>query len=82
MGAVRAFDDLEGPSPDPLQGGFEFGAGISAVGEDMAQPREAVPDGGEQGGRAVAILDVGGVDPGGYQQAAGVGEDMTLARTP
>ena len=62
-----------------FQGCFEFGSGIGAVGDDVAQPRKGMADGSEQGGRAVAVLDVGGVDLGGHQQAAGIGENVTLA---
>ena len=49
------------------------------VGEDMAQPRVASADRGEQRGRAFAVLNVGGVDRDGDEMAAGVGDDMALA---
>ena len=57
----------------------ELGAGTGTVGEDVTQPREGVADGREHRGSVVAILDVGGVDLSGNQQAAGVGEDVTFA---
>ena len=77
--AVRAFDDVQGPLPTAFQRRLELGTRIGAVGEDMAQPGEAMADGSEEVGRAVAVLDVGGMNPRPDQKTAGVGEDMTLA---
>src|SRR5439155_10293005 len=45
----------------------------------MAQPREEIADRSQQVGRAVAILDVGGVQLGANQMTAGIGNDVTLA---
>ena len=75
----RALDNLQGPPTDPLQSRRELGAGIGTVGEDVTQPGEGVADGREHRGGAVAILDVGGVDLSGNQQACGVGEDVAFA---
>ncbi len=47
--------------------------------EDVAQAGKVAGDGGEHRRRAVAVLDVGAVDHDRDQQAAGVGEDVTLA---
>ena len=38
---VRAFDDLDGPLADFVEGGIELGAAVGAVGKDMPQPRIA-----------------------------------------
>jgi hypothetical protein len=75
---VGTLDDLERPLADFGQRLAEFVGRTTAVGEDMAQPREAVADAGEHVGCAVAILDAGGVDDGCDQKALRVGEDMAL----
>ena len=51
----------------------EFVPCISAIGEDMAEPREAEAYGLEYIGRAVTVLNVGSVDEDEQQEAAGVG---------
>ena len=75
---IGSLDDFEAPLADFGERGGEFFAGIGAVGEDMAQPREAVADRCQHIGSPVAVLDVGGMDDGGDQEALGVGEDMAL----
>src|SRR5438132_1242518 len=45
----------------------------------MAQPPEEMADRSQQVGRAVSILDVGGVHLGANQMTAGIGNDVTLA---
>ena len=72
-------DDLQRPAADPLQCALELGPGIGAIGEDVAQAGKVAGDGGEHHRRAVAVLDLGAVDHDRDQQAAGVGEDVTLA---
>ncbi len=72
-------DDLQRPAADPLQCALELGPGMGAVGEDVARAGKVAGDGGEHRRRAVAVLDVGAVDHDRDQQAAGVGEDVTLA---
>jgi len=57
----------------------QLAAGIAAIGEAMAQPREAVADAGEQVRSAVAILDARLLDHRPDQEALGVGDDMALA---
>jgi hypothetical protein len=42
----------------------ELVAGISAVGEEMAQPREKVVNGGDNERRTIAVLHVGGMHLG------------------
>src|SRR5207302_4660202 len=54
-------------------------AAIDAVGEDMAQLGEGLPQRAQQGNRAVRILDVGFVHAHGEQEPLGVGDDMALA---
>ncbi len=62
-----------GSSPGQLR------AGVSAVGEDMADPGKPRPHLGEQRRRTVAILDVSLVDHGTEQPPASVHHDMALA---
>lgn len=76
---IGALDDLDGPLADPAQRLPELVSGVTAIGEDMAQPREATDDLREHQRRTVAVLDIGGVDHGVDQVALGVGQDMALA---
>jgi hypothetical protein len=61
------------------QGIAELVASVTAISEQVSQPREAVDDLGEQQRRAIAVLDVGGVDQGVDQIALGIGQDVALA---
>ena len=76
---IGAFDDLDGPFADPPEGVPELVASISTIGEDMAQPREALDDLGQHQRRTVTVLDVGGVDYRMDEIAVGVGQDVALA---
>ena len=79
LGGTRALDDFNGPSADPIECGFQFGTGIAAIGEDMTQPREETSDGGQQCWRSVTVLNSGGVNGGGHEQAVGIAQKMALA---
>jgi hypothetical protein len=79
LGRIGTLDDLDGPFADPAQRLPELVARIAAIGEDMAQPREALDDLGQHQRRTVAVLDVGGVDHGVDQITLGVGQDEALA---
>src|ERR1700716_2269756 len=57
----------------------EFFPRIAAIGEHMAQPREAETDGLENFGCAVAVLNISGMDEDEDQKSAGVGDDVALA---
>ena len=76
---VASLDDLQRPLADLFQRLAEFRSGVGAIGEDVAQPGEGPSDRGEQRRRAVAVLDMGGVNHAGDEPPAGVGEDMALA---
>src|SRR3546814_14560275 len=67
---IRSLDDLDGPFADAAQGIPELFARIATIGNDMAQPREAADELGQQPRRAVAILAIGSVDHGMNQLAA------------
>ena len=75
---VASLDDLQRPLADLFQRLAEFRSGVGAIGEDVAQPGEGPSDRGEQRRRAVAVLDMGGVNHAGDEPPAGVGEDMAL----
>ncbi len=76
---IGAFDDLERPLAELGQSIFEFGSGVAAIGEDMAQPGKGRADRSQQWHRAVAVLDLGAVNHGGDEEPTGVGEDVALA---
>jgi hypothetical protein len=52
---------------------------MAAIGEQMAQPRQPVPDGAEDNRSAITVLDARRVDDGTYQKAELIGHDVTLA---
>ena len=79
FGAVRSLDDLHCELADFLQGASQFRSGVAAVGKDMAQPRPAPEYGLQDDRRAVAILNVGGVNDDADQQAQRVDDDVPLA---
>lgn len=58
LGSVGTPDDLEDPDAVAGQRRLKLLAGVVAVGEEMAQPREAVVGGGENGRGALTVLDV------------------------
>src|SRR5207302_9782663 len=54
-------------------------AAIDAVGEDMPQPGEALPQRTKQRDRAVIVLDVGAMHQDGERKALRVGDHVALA---
>jgi hypothetical protein len=66
------------PMADFGQRRAQLVAGIAAIGEDMAQPGEAMPDAGEHVGCAVAVLHIGGMDDRPDEEALGIGDDVAL----
>jgi hypothetical protein len=64
FGTVGSLDDLDRPFADFGERLAQFVASVTAIGKDVAQPGEAVPDAGEYIGCAVTILDIGGVHDG------------------
>src|SRR3546814_1069041 len=62
LGGVGALDDLQGPAPDLVQRSSEFRSAIPSVSEEMPQPGERMTDGGEQGGRAIPVLNIGAMN--------------------
>ena len=76
---VGSLDDFERPAAEALERLGQLGPGVSAVGEDMAQPGAGGPDRAEHGRGAVAVLNIGGMHDRGDQQAARVGQDVALA---
>src|SRR5271165_4861495 len=79
FGLVRSLDDLQRPLPAPGKRRLQLLARVGAIGKDMAQPREEIADRSQQVGRAVSILNVGGVHLRANQMTAGIGNDVALA---
>lgn len=65
---VGPLDDLQRPAPE---GGAQLRSGIAAICKDVTKLRGLAPQSGEDPGRAIAILNVGGMDFAGDQVAAG-----------
>ena len=61
-GVIGALDNLDPPLPVPGQCHCQLVTGVSAIREDMAQPRKQVADRGQQVRRSIPILSVGGMD--------------------
>lgn len=61
FGGIGAFDDLHGPCSQLGQRRFALFALIPAIGEDMAEPRAAISDGGKDIDRTVTVLHIGSV---------------------
>src|SRR5260370_32338984 len=74
--AVNAFDRPRAAIGDGVE---QLVAAIDAVGEDMAQLGEGLPQRAQQGNRTMRILDAGFVHAHGEQEPLGVGDDMALA---
>src|SRR5712691_1941440 len=79
FGLVGSLDDLQHPLPAPGKRCLQLLPRVGAIGKDMAQPREEIADRGQQIGRTVSILDVGGVHLRANQMTAGIGNDVALA---
>ena len=60
-------------------GPFQQVPGVSAIGEDALDGREASAGPLEHAFRTVAVLNVGGVDLDGEQPSVGVGQDVPPA---
>lgn len=69
LGGVGALDDLDGPFAHAGERAAQFLSGISSIGKDMTQPREAAADRRQHIDGAVTILDIGGMDEDEDQQS-------------
>lgn len=76
---VGGLDDFEGLLSDPVEGAAQFRPGIGAIGEQVAQPGAGVAYGFQHGRRAVAILNVAGMNDEAEEHAGGIDDDMALA---
>ena len=76
---IAAPDDVERPVAHFRQCRLELVPGISAIGEDVAQPWKPEARFGEDSRCAIPVLNVSGVDQGGDQEPFRVGEDVALA---
>src|SRR5215217_6774489 len=78
FGRVGALDDLDSPVPASSDSLAQLGSRIAAIGKDMAQPGIESADGGEHLHRAIAVLDIGGMNAQPDQMALRVGDDVAL----
>jgi len=76
---VAALHDLELPSAGRRRSIRCLFSPIGAVGEDALNEREQPTRLAQQGDRAIAVLDVGGMDEDAQQEAERVDQDMALA---
>jgi hypothetical protein len=75
----RSLDDFDGPRPATGKGVNKLFAAINPVGKDMPKLGKAVSQALQQRDRTMDILNVGGMNLNGKQQAVGVGDDVPLA---
>jgi hypothetical protein len=64
--------------PSPAIAVSSFSPALAAIGKDRVQPREKMTDRGRQVGRAIAVLDIGGVHLCADQMAVGIGDNVRL----
>src|SRR5215831_3763918 len=72
-------DDVDCPRPAMGECVSKLFAAIDPVGKDMPQLGKALSETLQQGDCAMDILDIGGMDVNGQQQAIGIGDDVPLA---
>src|SRR3974390_22017 len=75
----RSLDDLDPPRTTMGERVNKLCAAINPISEDVPQFGKAVPHALQQGDRTMDILNVGGMDVNGQQQAIGIGDDVPLA---
>jgi hypothetical protein len=78
-GVSPARHDLNGPAAEFGERVHQLVAGISAVGEEVAQPRKEVVNGRDDERSTIAVLHVGAMHLGADQQTRRVGDEVTLA---
>ena len=76
---IAALDGLDCPVTDLVEGSRQLGPAVAAVGKDVAPPRIEKAGGGQDQGRAVTILDIGGMNHSRDGQAECVGQQVALA---
>jgi hypothetical protein len=79
LGLVRALDDFQRPRPFALQSSTQLVSGVTAIGEDMTQPRIERADRSEHARRAIAVLNIGFMHNEADEVSLRVGDDVTLA---
>src|SRR5262249_15338267 len=72
-------DDVDCPRPAMGECVSKLFAAIDPVGKDMPQLGKALSETLQQGDCAMDILDIGGMDGNGQQQAIGLRDDVPLA---
>lgn len=79
FGGIAAPDNFDRPTSEFGKGTFELVSGVAAISKNMAQPGIGFSDRGQNGNRAVAVLNVGGMHMQSDQMARSVGDDVALA---
>ena len=79
LGGVAAAHDFKRPLPVALQRADELVARITPVGEQVAQPWEALADRLDEIDSPVTILNAGSVDGDEQHQSEGIGDDVAFA---
>src|SRR5665213_43926 len=79
FGGIATSDDLDGPAAELGERVLEFFSGVTAIGEDMAQPRIELADRRQNSHGTIAVLNVGGMNQQSDKIALRVGDDMALA---
>lgn len=79
LGSIQSLSDLDGPFANLVQRTAQLWPGITAIDEDMAHPGSGVADRFQHRRRAVAVLDIGGVDDQTEQQPDGIDDGMTFS---
>src|SRR5215813_15590632 len=77
--ARRSLHNLDAPGAAIGDRLLQLLATIDAVGEDMVQFRESLPQRPQQRHGAMRVLDIGGMDLGSEHKALRVGDDVALA---
>jgi hypothetical protein len=77
--ALWSLDDLNRPWSAMGERSYELIAAVNSIGKDMAQLGKPAPQLLQQRNGPVAILNVGGVNLNGEQEAIGVGDNMSFA---
>ncbi len=79
LGGIAAPDNFNSPTSEFGKGTFELVSGVATISKNVAQPRIRFSGRAQNGNRAVAVLNVGGMNLQSDQVARSVGDDVALA---
>lgn len=75
---IGTLDDLDGETIEMRDGALQLLSGVAAVGEEAGPQPIGIPAAFDEAGRAVTVLDVGGITRRAEQVAGRVGRDWRL----